>query len=425
MYSRLEECKCPLFIPSKSVLPPLQITTFVGKPGCTKLEGLQLCKKLNGIAISNSFIFENFEKEVQMQVNQEKFQLLNTDLTQIQTSCIENYVQYSYCFQHLRKKGKLCGYDERRYLEDDLMNFYLNSYKMKFQDRTNVEKNSKIKIAYIILIQTIADLTINLIKTLYTPNSIFVVHADVKMSPKELNNLKEEFQSFSNVYFLENRFNVNPEGISVVYAELSCLLYLLHMNVNWDYVINLSETSFPIKKTEEIESILTRESNSFTKNFMVYSILDEKSNKISKVTNYYTECNYYGIQGSKPKPIQLFQFNNSSSNLPKLYIGTQWFVLTKSFCEYVANFGQLNEYLSFFHTTHQPHELFFTTILMNSPFSQTIDERSWHYIAYGRNNQKLWSLDIPSFNLLEQFFVRKILTPDVQLDIIKWLKEKN
>lgn len=420
MFDRMKECQCTLNKAKLPVPPPIQVKSFVGKPGCIKIEGLGVCNGLNGRTISNSFILENLDKEIEEKLQSERLFLIdNPENLPIPPHCSSNYIHQVYCLPFLKKYGQFCSGDEYRYLEDPLINYYFENYKPKYSE--SKKQTSSVRLAYIILIQTVAELTINLVNTLQNPNYTFIIHPDAKMPNKEIHFLKSEFSDSKNVHILEARFNVHWGGISIVYAELAALLYLLHLDVTWDYVINLSENDFPIKLNWEIEQTLLLESGNLTKNFVSHSLLSPTSEKFNRITSYYVECYPHGLTSTNP-PISQKSINET---IPNYWIGTQWFVLTRNFCKYLVTSPHLKKLLSFFHTTYIPDEMFFPTMIMNSPFQETIDERDWHYVAYGRNYQKLWELDIPSFEAIQQFYVRKILSSDIQLKTIQWLQQRN
>lgn len=118
---------------------------------------------------------------------------------------------------------------------------------------------------------------------------------------------------------------------------------------------------------------------------------------------------------------------NCLDTFPKepLYVGSQWFILHRDFCEYLVTEQNVRKLLSFFHTTQVPDESFFSTVIMNSKFGSTVQQKDSHYVAWGRPNMRIWEKDLPGFLSMQQFFVRKVYTKDVQDAMVKILNKSS
>lgn len=138
--------------------------------------------------------------------------------------------------------------------------------------------------------------------------------------------------------------------------------------------------------------------------------------------------------------------------------GSPWVVLSREFCEFVVSSLEVrNRWLPFFATTYAPHRFFWPSILLNSKkFSHTVDgftptttvstnnvaglpstdtnksnapslissppsssSRDWHYIAWGRPQEKLWDKDIASLKKMKNhFWARSVKDKNLQHLII-------
>ena len=70
-----------------------------------------------------------------------------------------------------------------------------------------------------------------------------------------------------------------------------------------------------------------------------------------------------------------------------LYGGSQWWTLSSDCIEWVVNFIKDNPRLvNYFRYTFIPDELFFHTIIMNSPFKDSVMNENLRYIDFSRGN---------------------------------------
>lgn len=152
---------------------------------------------------------------------------------------------------------------------------------------------------------------------------------------------------------------------------------LLQLNWQWDYVINLSESDFPIKQLARLEEFLTANRG---RNF-VKSHGRETPRFVQKqgLDKTFVECDTH-------------MWRVGDRELPKgLQVdgGSDWVALNREFIEYViegreAGDALLTGLLTIFRHTLLPAESFFHTALRNSPFCSTYVDNNLHFTNWKR-----------------------------------------
>lgn len=237
------------------------------------------------------------------------------------------------------------------------------------------------KLAYLIIAHKNPEQLQRLFRILYHPENFYVFHLDAKSSPEFQKTVRSFLDQFSNVHLLESE-NCRWGGFSMVHIELAAIEYLLRWNHQWDFFINLSGQDFPLKTQNQIISYLKKHAE---KNFITVfdqTFIDSWCNPYlffrpaasdpdflnaqSRVERYYVEVP--GISQLLYIPFFKRRF------MPGLtwHAGWQWMILNRKFCEYIFTPGIVEPYIRFFKNTFIPDEGFFQTLIMNSPFKETI-----------------------------------------------------
>ncbi len=96
-----------------------------------------------------------------------------------------------------------------------------------------------------------------LIKMIYHQDNYLFIHVDARQDYmfRELSKLEEEYK---NIRMAQKRFATIWGGASLLQMHLSCIRELLQdINWQWDYVLNLSESDYPLKVPEKLIEFLT------------------------------------------------------------------------------------------------------------------------------------------------------------------------
>lgn len=225
------------------------------------------------------------------------------------------------------------------------------------------------KIAYLILAHNQPNHLSRMINTLNSENVSFYVHIDRKsdISPFNLSQYPE------NVFFLENRITVTHGGFSMVDAIIRLMIEALKDN-GTEYFIFLTGWDYPIKDNKSIFNFL---SNSYPMNFLNFYPLVGDANLIKNIQRYY----FIDFIGQFPKPIRIplkiIQYLIQTIPLNRKFIpgmtpyrGSSSFCLNRTTVAYIIEFvnsEKWRKYIDFFKFVSCADEIFFHTIILNSP----------------------------------------------------------
>ena len=211
-----------------------------------------------------------------------------------------------------------------------------------------------------------------MVDALNTQDTNFLIHLDKKSNLADF-----EPQTYpDNVIFIENRIKINHGGFSLVEAMIQLINTAVNMD-DFDYCQFLSGWDYPIKNNQYIHEYL---SQNYPMNFMNFYRLSHTADFIANITKYH----FVDLINNSPQVIQKplkavqYAFKNISYNRPFFddmvpYRGSTWFCLNKTTMYYINHFLNTEKgkrYHEFFRNVLCGDEIFFTTLVMNSPFAE-------------------------------------------------------
>ena len=130
----------------------------------------------------------------------------------------------------------------------------------------NIQKDNQVRIVFLLTINGRASRQVRrLIKQLYDGRNYFYIHVDSRQDYlyREMKDLESQFPE--NIYVTPNRWATIWGGASLLSMLTGCFKDLLQKRWDWDFVLNLSESDYPLKKREDLVAFL---SNNRDKNFV-------------------------------------------------------------------------------------------------------------------------------------------------------------
>jgi len=233
---------------------------------------------------------------------------------------------------------------------EKLMN---RSYRAK--EKTFIDKPSKLKLLYVILAHDKPEQVSRLIDTLqsepkYMKSKVvpptFVVHIDNKVrSDETFRVLSEMYAEIDNVHILPDglRVSVVWGAFSMVEATLNCLKYIFCVDerfcsgrkeaLSFDKLIHMAGNTYPIKPNKEVREKLSK--YPLEANFLYTNMEPLKPSPDS--WHYFVECD--------DALHRIYRLQSLRGNVG-LYTGSQWFVMSHEFAEYITRgLGEPNRYV--------------------------------------------------------------------------------
>ncbi|EHB16487.1 Xylosyltransferase 2 [Heterocephalus glaber] len=232
-----------------------------------------------------------------------------------------------------------------------------------------------VRIAYMLVVHGRAVRQLKrLLKAVYHERHFFYIHVDQRS-----NYLHREVMALAQQY--EN-VRVTPWRMVTIWGGASLLrMYLRSMRDllevpgwTWDFFINLSATDYPTRTNEELVAFLSKNRD---KNFLKSHGRDN-SRFIKKqgLDRLFHECDSHMWRlGERQIPVGIVVDG-----------GSDWFVLTRSFVEYVVYtddplVAQLRQFYTY---TLLPAESFFHTVLENSPACESLVDNNLRVTNWNR-----------------------------------------
>lgn len=282
------------------------------------------------------------------------------------------------------------------------------------------------KIAYLITAHSQPAHLHRMVEALNSVNSTFLIHLDKKSNLESFSP-----QSYpENATFIENRVKVNHGGFSLVEAMVNLIDCALNLD-DFDYYQFLSGWDYPIKSRNYIHEFL---SQNYPTNFMNFYRLTPSADFYENITKYH----FIDAIGNSPqivqKPLKAVQYlvRNISYTRPFFddmvpYRGSTWFCLNKVTMYYINHFLNTEKgksYFEYFRKVLCSDEIFFQTLVLNSPFAEfcryydrdikttPLNENKayLHYIDWDQNreNPAIFDLsDLPNLLSTNALYARK------------------
>jgi len=229
-------------------------------------------------------------------------------------------------------------------------------------------------IAYLILVHRYLGQFKRLFRAMYHPANYYLVHVDKRSGVGLQTEIQDFLSRFANASLLKSQ-SILWGGYSMVDAELRGIEELLKISSEWEFFINLSAQDFPLKSQTHIQDFLSR---NIGRDFIKVA----NQRKIRPDTLYRIEN--YCIEFSKRilrTPIKRPYLRGVTP-----YIGNQWMILSRKFCEYICYSPEVKRFKGFYRHTFIPDEGFFQTVIMNTNYKGTIvndDKRTIVWVPIG------------------------------------------
>ncbi len=253
------------------------------------------------------------------------------------------------------------------------------------------------------------------------PDCNFYIHIDKKS--KVTDDVITQISRKENV-FISRKYNVNWGGIN----HLRCILLLLkeaQKNSQNHFFHLITGHDYPIKSEKEVELFLL---NNPGKSFMEYNKLpynEWEAGGYDRILYYNLYDCFNARSGWKKSVVRNFIRIQKACGLkrsfpksfPKeIYGGSTYWSLHKNCVDYVFEYLKENpSFLKRFKYTFCSEEIFFQTILLNSPFKESIENNSKRFIVWEeRNGNYPANLDERDFDTIiksEALFARKFDYP--------------
>lgn len=255
------------------------------------------------------------------------------------------------------------------------------------------------RIAYCILCHRYTPVLRELVGFVGADNDVFV-HVDAKCDMADFAPLADK------VNFVGERVGVSWGR----YSQIEATLRLLDATraSRCDYVAFVSGDTLPLRTDAELKRFLWENRG---REFVFESPVQR--HHIDRVRYRYPELDprdcgraarmWYALR----RRLKLLPRNRWFDALPPIRFGPNWFVITPALRDYIFDYlGQHPEYAEAFRRSHCGDELFFATIVSQSPFKAARDNRRTMYTDWQTGPQFPRTLDTSDFDRMKAALAR-------------------
>ncbi|KAE8036872.1 hypothetical protein FH972_009505 [Carpinus fangiana] len=262
------------------------------------------------------------------------------------------------------------------------------------------------------------------VKALYHPANYYLIHMDYGAPAAEHRDLAEfvagepVFNQVGNVWLVEKPNLVTYRGPTMLATTLHAMAMLLR-TCNWDWFINLSASDYPLITQDDLIDAFSELPRDL--NFIQHSgHLGWKLNKRGKPIIIDP-----GLYSRNKSDIWWVIKQRSVPTAFKLYTGSAWTILSRSFAEYcIVGWDNLPRTLLLYYTNFvsSPEGYFQTAICNSEEYKNTTVNHDLHYITWDnppkQHPRSLLLKDYRGMVLSNRPFARKFKKNDRVLDKI-------
>ncbi|MDJ0799828.1 MAG: beta-1,6-N-acetylglucosaminyltransferase [Calothrix sp. MO_167.B12] len=258
-------------------------------------------------------------------------------------------------------------------------------------------------IAYIILAHKYPRQLIRLVNRLNTEKTYFLIHIDKKTNNDIYQEIVQGLSKYQNVSFLD-RHKCYWGGFGHVLASIEGIKEIFNSNISCDYIHLLTGQCYPIKSNQQIKDFLEKINHRSLVSFFslpsdVWIKGGEKRGGMDRIEYFYLNLFNKHFQASLFK----HKFKRKFPKGFKPFGGSAYWCLSRELAKYINSFIiQHSDFVDFFKNVLTPDEIFFQTIIMNSPFKEQIISNYMTYTLWLDSSDHPEILDVSHFDKLSQ-----------------------
>jgi hypothetical protein len=259
------------------------------------------------------------------------------------------------------------------------------------------------RFAYIILAHKLPHQLVRLVRALDSPNAIFFIHIDRRSPPHVADPIHAAIDGKSNIVFLERR-RCQWGGFGLLAVTLDALRDIAHSPQPSDFAILLTGQDYPIKPTTYIEAFMEgHPGTSFLSYWSLPTTLWHPKGGVNRIAHWHTRR--WGLHVQLP-------LRREVPNGLRPYGGAAFWCLPLEVVRYVDEFARSRPaVIDFFKHVDVPDELFFQTVILNSPFQHRVVNDHLRFIDWGLGDRThpaiLTREQVPALAASKHLFARK------------------
>jgi hypothetical protein len=259
------------------------------------------------------------------------------------------------------------------------------------------------RIAYVLTVHKNPAQVGRLLRRLATDNAVFVLHVDQRAGDDVDAAIRQEVADLPAEFVPRHRCFWG--GFGFVRGALKGIERLLARGIPFDHVVLLSGQDYPLRPAAAIERFFAEAPD---RSFMHVERLPTSFWR----RGGFTRIERWHLVSYKALHLPVPWHRTVPGGLAP-YGGEAWWTFTRPVAEHVHSFVENNpSFVRFFEHVLHPSELFFHTIVMNSPYANTVEREYLHYVDWSEDPGPviLRTGDLESLRASGKLFARKFDT---------------
>ena len=279
------------------------------------------------------------------------------------------------------------------------------------------------RFAILIITYTSAAQTVRLVDKMSNGDFDFYIHLDKKI---DINTHSALFNR-PNVFFVNDRVDVKWAGYTIVEAAFHGIRQIMASGIKYEFINLLSGQDYPVKSAAYISDFLSI--NIGKQLIKCWDFETEWTEALGRVEKYhFTDVVFKGRYILQRIINTLIEKRKAPGGLHFYGTNSTFWTLTPECALYVANYVENNATLRrFLKYTWGSDEFVFQTIIMNSPYKDTVINNNYRYIdwsAGGSRPKTLTADDYEKIIATDDIFGRKF-SVEIDEKILDMIDEEN
>ncbi len=224
------------------------------------------------------------------------------------------------------------------------------------------------KIAYFIMVHHKPAQFEWLLRAVYSPEDLFLVHVDLKsrLGLKRdrrgvMTRVRAACAGKPNVHLMRSRFT-NWGGWSLSKLLIDAIAQALQLDADWGYFLNLSGQCYPLKPIATLRQELGDRADGV--HVQMWPIAERPADDWHHRAHRMLEIPFKAVvlPGRKPDPRSFTMANK----------GSQWVILPRAFCEWLVHAPITRRISSYMRSLLLTDELIMQTLVANGPFADRV-----------------------------------------------------
>jgi hypothetical protein len=279
-----------------------------------------------------------------------------------------------------------------------------------------------VNVAYIISAYRLPELLVRLVRRLDGPGTSTFIHVDKKTHDSIYSAMAEPLSARPNVHFLP-RHSCYWGDFGHVHATIKGLRALVESGRPFDYVILLTGQDYPLRSNAEIAATLREAAGHVFMDWMPIPNEQWTDGGAYRIDNWHfrvgrkslsfpgTPFRHALLNAAWSLPARVLSLRRTFPAGLTPYGGSSYWMMPADCARYVDAFTRSRpDFVRFFRHVHVPDEMFFQTIVLNSPFRGRVAASDLRFVDWREDGDHPTVLTSADFERLVQsgaLFARK------------------